>query len=152
MQNLSGRTLVDATTGAAVPLRSGRGPRAIFVAHSSDCAGCRAYIAQLAEHQPAIAEWGGRVSVVVYEPTSHAALLHDCATADNQVLADPDREFDTEPAAVVIADEWGEVYFAVAAVVDHALPAMREVIEWVRYIAIQCPECEQAEGEWRNVR
>jgi hypothetical protein len=152
MQNLSGRTLVDATTGSAVPLRSGRGPRAIFVAHSSDCAGCRAYIAQLAEHQPAIAEWGGRVSVVVCEVASHAALLYGSAPADIQVLADPDADIDAEPAAVVIADEWGEVYFAGAAVANHALPEMREVIEWVRYIAIQCPECEQAEGEWRSVR
>jgi hypothetical protein len=42
----------------------------------------------------------------------------------------------------LIADQWGEIVYVVAAVdVDH-LPTPRELLEWVEYVESRCPECE----------
>jgi hypothetical protein len=58
---------------------------------------------------------------------------------------------DGEEAALVIADEWGEVYSVADAGTGHRFPTPPEIIEWVRFLAIQCPECEGPEGEWKTV-
>jgi len=47
-----------------------------------------------------------------------------------------------EPPAVIVADRWGEIYFAAAEVSPAALPSATELIEWLRYVQQQCPECE----------
>jgi hypothetical protein len=44
--------------------------------------------------------------------------------------------------AVVIADRWGEVVFAVEKADVADLPAPQELMEWVNYVLNQCPECE----------
>ena len=41
---------------------------------------------------------------------------------------------------VVVADRWGEVYFAAAG--PHELPPVDELLEWLGYIQKECPECE----------
>ena len=43
---------------------------------------------------------------------------------------------------VVIADRWGEIYHVEGA--DHAsdLPTADDLIEWVRFVRLQCPECQ----------
>ena len=51
----------------------------------------------------------------------------------------------------MIADEWGEVYSVADAGAGHRFPGAPEIIEWVRFLAIQCPECEGPEGEWKTV-
>jgi hypothetical protein len=55
-----------------------------------------------------------------------------------------------DPPAVVVVDEWGEVYFSLRAT-GHDLPEVHDVIDWVRFVAIQCPECEQPEGGWKTL-
>ena len=47
---------------------------------------------------------------------------------------------------VVVADRWGEVYYVQAADWASQLPAADELLEWLRYVQIQCPECQ---GETR---
>ncbi|HEX2166697.1 MAG TPA: hypothetical protein VHG09_05605 [Longimicrobiales bacterium] len=143
--------LTDAATGTRVNLRTGRGPRAIVVVHSADCAECRAYLERLAGASDSFREWDGRVNVVVNEDAVSASALRSGALAFLQVLADPDAALGAEPAAVLLADEWGEVHFAVQAVMDHSLPGAQEIGEWMKFISIQCPECEQPEGEWRDL-
>jgi hypothetical protein len=44
--------------------------------------------------------------------------------------------------ALVIADQWGEIHHVEEAGPDHRFPATGEVVDWVRYLAIQCPECQ----------
>jgi hypothetical protein len=44
--------------------------------------------------------------------------------------------------AVVVADRWGEIVFAVEKSSVSGLPAPRELIEWLNYVRNQCPECE----------
>jgi hypothetical protein len=67
-----------------------------------------------------------------------------------QVLADPEGERPFGNAMVVIADEWGEVYFGADAGAGHEFPTPVEIAEWVRFLAIQCPECEGPEGRMED--
>jgi hypothetical protein len=46
------------------------------------------------------------------------------------------------PPAVVIADRWGEVHYAASPDSVAALPTVAELIEWLRYVQMQCPECQ----------
>lgn len=137
--------------GEPVALRGGRGPRVLVVVHSTGCAACEEYVRGLAASTDALAEWGGRLMVVVPGPVEQAAELQEMASAACQVLADPEGRLSAGGAAVVIADEWGEIYFAADAGAEHGFPTLEEIAEWVRFIAIQCPECEGPEGEWRTI-
>lgn len=49
---------------------------------------------------------------------------------------------DISPAGLVIADRWGEVYFAVSGVSVSNLPNVVEILECLRYIEHECPECQ----------
>lgn len=149
-RNLPDVVLPSAPTGTAVRLRAGRGPRILLIAHSSACRACRDYLARLAGSD-AIREWDGRVSAVVHEGTSGAAAFRNAGAGSPQVLADPGRAVDHAAGSLVIADEWGEVFFTAYADRLHTLPDVAVVAEWARFIAIQCPECEGPEGEWRSL-
>lgn len=142
---------IDAATGSAVGLRHGRGPRVIFAADRGDCADCGAYIDRLVSYLGEIQGWGGRAAIVVSD-AARAERLVGSVPAGVQVMIETDEGSGVKPPALLIADEWGEVHFIAEAVADHALPDAQEIVEWVRFIATHCPECEQAEGEWRSVR
>jgi hypothetical protein len=43
---------------------------------------------------------------------------------------------------VVIADRWGEIHLVQGARLVEQLPPAEELVEWLRYIAHKCPECE----------
>jgi hypothetical protein len=44
--------------------------------------------------------------------------------------------------AVVLADQWGEVAFAVEKDDPADLPQPRELAEWLEFLRNKCPECE----------
>jgi hypothetical protein len=44
--------------------------------------------------------------------------------------------------AVVIADRWGEIVGVEAADTVAGLPAAADLVEWLRFVAHACPECE----------
>jgi len=44
--------------------------------------------------------------------------------------------------AVVVADQWGEVVHVAAAATVDVLPDPGEVLTWVHFLRIRCPECE----------
>ncbi len=52
------------------------------------------------------------------------------------------------PAApgLVIADRWGEVRWIAHPDDDAGLPPTAEIIEWLRFVQMECPECQ---GETR---
>jgi Zn-dependent alcohol dehydrogenase len=135
-----------------VDLRSGHGPRALVTLHSADCPECRRYVrVDLASGPDRLAEWGGRLAVVVPGQVESANELAKITRRAMQVLGDPEGELASGRAMVVITDEWGEVYFVADAGAGHDLPTLVEIGDWVRFLAIQCPECEGPEGEWRTV-
>lgn len=43
---------------------------------------------------------------------------------------------------VVVADRWGEVHFVAGADDVAALPSADDLIDWLRYVQVKCPECE----------
>jgi hypothetical protein len=43
---------------------------------------------------------------------------------------------------VVIADRWGEVYFVTGAAGAAGLPGPDALVEWLRFVQVQCPECQ----------
>jgi hypothetical protein len=149
---LSGVSLPSCPAGAMINLRSGRGPRALVTLHSAACPECRRYVnGDFASVADWIAEWGGRLAVVVPGRLENANELAKTPVAGIQLLADPEAELATGKAKVVITDEWGEVYFVSDAGAGHDFPSPRDIGDWIRFLAIQCPECEGPEGEWRTV-
>lgn len=136
--------------GTTVSLRTGRGPRLIVAVHSAACKPCRDYVAAIAAADLA-AEWGGAVFAVPEEPDGDLTALERAAGTAVRVLRDPAGSFATGSAGITIADEWGEVYFAMSAGESHELTSVEEVGEWMRFIAIQCPECEGPEGGWKTM-
>lgn len=148
---LSCARVAAAPSGNAVSLRGGRGPRVVLRAHSATCERCRDFVRGLIADGAAVRDWSARISVVVPDAISGARALHTALDGRVQVLADPDGTLGLSCAELVIADEWGEVYFATQIGADHAFPEPDEVAEWARFIAIQCPECEGPEGDWRTL-
>jgi hypothetical protein len=149
---LSGMSLPSWPTGAMVDLRSGHGPRALVTLHSADCPACQHYVrVDLASAPDRLAEWGGRLAVVVPDQARSAKELAETTLEAMQVLGDPEGKLASGRAMVVITDEWGEVYFVADAVAGHDLPTLGEIVDWVRFLAIQCPECEGPEGGWTTV-
>lgn len=143
--------LTNAATGAPVSLRSGRGPRVLLVPHDADRAGCIAWVNALVADGRAIGDWGARVGLVLQHDAGAVTELRDALPDAVQLLSDPRNLLQLPPASLIVLDEWGEVYFAMRFDAEHPLPDPGEVAEWSRFIAIQCPECEQAEGAWRTV-
>lgn len=67
------------------------------------------------------------------------------------ILLDPDGKLASGKAMVIVTDEWGQVHFVSDAGAGHDLPAPIQIADWIRFLAIQCPECEGPEGEWRTI-
>jgi hypothetical protein len=43
---------------------------------------------------------------------------------------------------VAIADRWGEIYFVQGASRAADLPVADELVDWLRYVQTECPECQ----------
>lgn len=129
----------------------------VVTIHSPHCADCARAVAELGAVADRVEEWGGRILVVVpgeagEEDEPGAVGLIPSSSGTVEILADPRGQLATDDnARVAVADEWGEIYFATDPGPAHEFPAPEEVVEWVRFIAIQCPECEGPEGAWRTL-
>lgn len=138
--------LPSAPGGTLVPLvpPGGRGVPILFAVHDAECAGCRDWARALAAEEAELREWDGRPMVVVPGHVEQAARFADGLPFP--VLADAERKLWTrtgiEGAAVLVADPWGEVRFRHATGAAHDLPSPAEMVDWARFVAIQCPECE----------
>jgi hypothetical protein len=42
---------------------------------------------------------------------------------------------------IVVADRWGEIHFGTGGRLED-LPAPAEIVEWLRFVQVQCPECQ----------
>jgi hypothetical protein len=89
---------------------------------------------------------------VVPDGRANAATFAETTTDALEVLVDAESAFGSGHAALVVTDEWGEVHFVADAGAGHELPSGEEIVTWIRFLAIQCPECEGPEGDWRAVR
>jgi len=144
--------LVSVAKGDSVDLHAVREPRAVVAMHSVGCAACRDYVReQVARVARDIAEWGGRLCVLVPGRRGDAATFAETTTDALEVLVDADGAFAHRHAAVVVTDQWGEVHYSADAGGGHELPDPRELVVSIRFLATRCSECEAPEGEWRDV-
>jgi hypothetical protein len=128
----------------SVPIRPpGRRSPVLVYMDAAECARCRSYLARLGADRASLEEWDGRVLAVIAtapenapSPADHGfPLLLDTDKGLRDALA-------IEPPAVLIGDQWGQVHFGEPAGESHDFPAVEEVVQWLRYLAIQCPECQ----------
>ena len=77
---------------------------------------------------------------------SLVALEPEMASQDARVIVTATRIEGIPSPGVVVADRWGEVYYVQAANRAAELPGSDELMEWVRYVRNECPECQ---GETR---
>ncbi len=133
------------------PLIAGRGPQVIVTMHPTNCAICRGYVHEVATGLSRYDQWGGRLVVVVAGPIEAARPIAAELDGTARVLADPEGKLTAWGSSVVVADEWGEVFFAVTVSEQHALPTPEELGEWTAFVAIQCEECEMPEGGWKTL-
>lgn len=117
--------------------------------HAPGCDTCIEYVEQVVRVQEELGSWGGHVAVVLPRCDDDGAA--GLARLSVSVLEDRETLLARGRLAVIIADEWDEIYFASEADDVHGVISPDEVLEWVKFVAIQCPECEGPEGEWRNL-
>ena len=106
------------------------------------------YIATLEKHAPGICDWYARILIVTESKAADTILPTGRGDeADwNELALSPGE------SALLIADRWGEIYFAQHTRSFDDLPSAAEIEEWTRFLATQCPECgvidEPGYGEW----
>lgn len=127
-----------------INLRRVRHDSSVLILPHADCEGCVAYLRSLEALQAELVAWGGRSLVVAPDEGRARALAAQLAC---WVLLDPDgrarREagIDGDAAAVLVTDRFGTVYLSQVSGDDHDLPAPQSLLEEVRHIVTQCPEC-----------
>ena len=78
--------------------------------------------------------------------TSLSVLEPALAAYDAALLITTTRIEGVASPGVVVADRWGEVYYAQGADRASDLPAPDELVDWLRFVRNECPECQ---GETR---
>ncbi len=78
--------------------------------------------------------------------TSLGVLDPDLAVYDAALLVTTTRVEGIPSPGVLVADRWGEVYYVQEANRAAGLPSPEELIDWLRFVRNECPECQ---GETR---
>lgn len=146
------RSLPD-VTGGCFSLESirGRSQAAIFFAHGATCLACYGYAKQLARQREALAEADAIPIVVVgSEPAAASSWRHEIVD-DVAILADATNAWKSavtgalkEPpgsAALVIVDRFAAPRAGSFAVEAGGLISPAEAADWLRFLALECPEC-----------
>ena len=134
--------------------------------HDPACDACRSYLRNLADHDHRFRLWDGRVLAVTRERVPDAGAhgaAGDRAAPDGagtpaalralqealgdaiDVLLDPDRALldrvdATARPVTIVADRYGQLFHIEEAGAGHAVVEPRELEEWLKYLATQCPE------------
>lgn len=134
--------LPSAPAGDPRSLRTpGRLATLLVRVHHAQCEGCRAYLEALTLAASDFAAWDGRVVVLVPGTLDAASRVKREVAAPFTVLADEHEEGPLHgQAGVVIADRYDQIFHLDDAGAGHTLPAPRELEEWLKFLATQCPE------------
>jgi hypothetical protein len=136
------RKVPELTLHTAHGERCGLKPRghgsAVLLFLHADCARCETFVSALASERKEIASWNGDVRIVscaaAHSDTPFEVLLDEGSRAA--------RALAIEAPAILIVDRWGEIHESAEGGEDHAFLPVVSVVEWVRHLATQCPECE----------
>ena len=133
----------------ALPLRAPeQGSRVLLLVRDDAHESARPYISALEERLPELREWYASALVLTEDASADSALPTARAEPDVwTALGIPAGD-----SALIIADRWGDVYFSQRTREFTDLPATDRIEEWIRFLAMQCPECgvidEPGYGEW----
>lgn len=143
---------VRTSEGATITVRPSPSRAVIMLLPHPDCVQCDAYLRQLSQERARFLRWSA-VAVTIVADTSEAdrvSAFIDLPVAADRALRHRWGLEDT--AAVVVADSHGEIWDRSMAVGGHTLPGVDDIEEDVKFIAIQCPECDVLDipglGEW----
>ena len=133
-----------ARDGDAVPLRAHRRATVLVLLDERTDERDVAYLRELAKAEMSLRGWDGRVLVVVAgDGAALRALLLDAPPPlPFPVLADPQGTLaaaaGVAPPALVVTDQYGEVYAAHEAGPTREWLAVTEIEGWLRYLSIRC--------------
>lgn len=139
-------TLLSPSDRQPVILKPGRGALVWIVVHGDRCTECREYVRKVWDKRHDIFQWEERLTVVVREPGPD---YPDFGIAELDVLLEGNPKLSFSGTGLIIADEWGDIFHATAG--HHRFLSEASLAEWLRFVAMQCPECEQPEGPWREI-
>ncbi|MDA8218873.1 MAG: redoxin domain-containing protein [Dehalococcoidales bacterium] len=131
----------------------------VFV-HDQACDACRNVLRAFAQHYDYYKEEEAEVLAIAAVSQEEARRMVDDLALPFPVLADEDGAVHrlygavaseaTPGAAVYLADRFGEIRERwLAGKTEHTLPAQEDVLEYLRFIGYQCPEC--GAPEWPPV-
>ena len=72
----------------------------------------------------------------------HTAKTSELTGDDSACVITRDRVSGVPSPGIVVADRWGEIHHVADGNTVDDLPGPDDVIEWLRYVQHQCPECE----------
>src|SRR5690606_35984773 len=97
-----------------VPIIWRRSAPILLFLHSEACPACSEFVERVAGFSGAIAEWDGRPLIIVPGATTEARSGSMIRNSPFPILEDSEARLQTalrvEPPAVIIADQWGEIY------------------------------------------
>ena len=144
---------LDAVGDGRFSLEQLRGRRqvALFLGHGADCLACFGYARQLARRQESLAEADGLPLIVVAGEIAAAEGWRHGIDDDVTILADPNGAWKREVATVIgadagdaillLLDRYGAPRAGSMAEEAGGLIDPSEGIEWLRFLALECPEC-----------
>jgi hypothetical protein len=151
--------LRDVTDDSGRPLnwRDTRRNRIVFFTHAGECAACSSYAQGLVELRDHLTGLDGELWLAGPTADDLAGAAPDVVRATGDADRRLRRRCDLSPtdARVVVADRWGQIWQTAVADHRHTLIDAADVLETIRFIAVQCPECEtpdQPPGDWSTVR
>lgn len=101
-----------------------RGPRTLISIHP-ECEPCSRWVAAHLDPLSEIARrWGGTTALLESEVSAGTG------------------------GWLAVLDEWDQVFHVDHFGAQHLFPELESVAEWVRFVAIQCEECERPEDPW----
>jgi peroxiredoxin len=120
----------------------GREGRVVVLLEGAGCARCREYAAALAAARETLEEWRGLVLLVLPGTVAEAERWREESATPFRVLADPEGRLaaaaGVRAPALLVSDQWGELFLVEEGGAEHRLSPPGEVAEWLRYLAIQC--------------
>lgn len=129
----------------------GRRQAAIFFAHGTGCLACQGYARQLVGQADAMRDADGIPIVVVPDETEAAQAWAAEMPAEALILADPGGAWIDAVKAIVVGSPDRVMLLVVdrhvapraVSIADEAggLIAPLEATDWLRFLALECPEC-----------
>lgn len=149
----------DGGTFSVANLR-GKRQAALFLGHDAGCLACFGYARQLAAAHADLGEADAVALIVVgSDPAAVAGWRHG-VDPQSTILADADGawkravtasiEAAATDAVVIVLDRYGAPRAGASVAEAGGLPDPSAIVEWLRFIALDCPECS-GELPWPGI-